>query len=202
VSDRPGGDGVRGEGTDGGAALPPPEARPRDVQRSSLVHLHAEHYDRLRRMAVRSLPAEDCDAAEDLVQTVFEEAMRRCLADPSFLPGLGWLRKRLASRIADRHRRTYRDRRLGLRSVSDLAVIPQGLLAAAQVASPEEDAVGRLTVERWIDRIPDPTDRAAVRLRMAGMREAEIARRLNLDPASRQVRDRLARVRRMGGPAA
>lgn len=160
--------------------------------RAWLRELYAGQRDRMVRMAERALPAGERVDAEDLVQTVFTEAARRCASSPTFSPGDGWVWQRLRSRIADLHRRRYRDRRAGLEPLAD----PERLLLGWEpVAPPDEQAVERLAIEELLEAIADPADRAALALRLRGLREVEIAQLLNVDPRSRQVRDRLARAR-------
>jgi RNA polymerase sigma factor (sigma-70 family) len=159
----------------------PPEAQ------GELHDLYAGQFEHLLAMAQRALPA-DADV-EDLVQTVFEEALRTRRARPRFEPGVGWLKRRLRSRIADHYRRHAREqRRQGL----------LGLEADRVALQPAADqaAVIRVYTEELLRTIPDPIDRAALALKLHQYRESEIAALLNLEQGTRQVRDRLARARK------
>jgi DNA-directed RNA polymerase specialized sigma24 family protein len=191
MSDRSVGGDIHGGAQDGGS-------RPRlsFEQQARLLALYLREHDRMLRLAERALPAQDRDRAEDVVQTVFAEAAQRCATVPSFLPGEGWLHQRLRSRIADQHRQRYRDRRFGLRSLSD----PDSRLICLTLADPgtppDEEAIGRVTVRQLLATIPDARDRAALALRIEGLREADIARLLSLNHRTRQVREALTRARR------
>src|SRR5262245_42531873 len=85
--------------------------RPRlsEEQREWLADLHVRLFDRMRRIAIRSLPPPD---AEDVVQIVFAEALQAALELPQVRIGDGWLIRRLRSRIIDYHRRSSRQQRL------------------------------------------------------------------------------------------
>jgi len=196
VSGRSSGDGISGGSGDSGARGSSTSPRLSLEQQGRLLYLYIRQRDRLIRMARGALPVEAADDAEDLIQAVFSEAVQRCARAPSFRPGEGWLVRRLRSRVIDRYRERYRDRRSGVLSLDDVESWAGHLVAADRVASPDEVAVARVTVEQLLATVADPQDRAALQLRVEGLREADIARLLHLSYRTRQVRDRLARARR------
>jgi len=194
VSGRPSDDGrSRGQG-DGGCEHQPWSCLSPEQQRriESLYDLRG----RLIAFAGRSLPTDELDSAEDLVQALFVEATRRCRSSPGFLPAEGWLLCRLRSRIIDRYRRRDRERQHGLRRCPAPDAWAAQVVAAEQVVSPDEEAIANVRVEELLATIPDPKDRAALRLKTRGLREVDIARLLGIRYETREVRDRLARARR------
>lgn len=150
-----------------------------------LRDLHARHFDRLVRIAERMLPPPATANAEDIVQTVFAEAVAASLREPEIQVGAGWLIRRLRSRIADHHRHSRRQRRL-----LEAATAHDAPPSAAEIA------IDRSAVHDLLAVIPDPADRLALALRIQGYREQEIAVRLCVDYGGRQVRDRMRRIRR------
>jgi RNA polymerase sigma factor (sigma-70 family) len=206
---QPGGAGDAGRGRRPWSSLGPDQQR-------RLESLYGQ-YGRLIALATRSLPTDERDSAEDLVQAVFLEATARCCASPHFLPGKGWLLRRLRSRIVDRYRRRGRERKHGFYRSPAADPWTAQVVSAERAVSAEEEAVANIRVEELLATIPDPKDRAAIRLKIEGLQEADIARLLGVHYPTRQVRDRLARARRqvkeaarrdggpdrrMGGPAA
>jgi DNA-directed RNA polymerase specialized sigma24 family protein len=165
--------------------MPAQERPPISVEQvQRLAELYASQGDRMRRMAARALPANSLVNAEDVVQTVFVEAIAASSKGQWVLIGEGWLIQRLRARILDQHRRLGRQQRRP---------------AAAPVepmASAEELAIDGAAVDELLAAIPDPRDRLALAFKLYGYREAEIARLLSVPYAGRQVRDRLRRVRR------
>jgi DNA-directed RNA polymerase specialized sigma24 family protein len=163
------------------------DERPRlgEEQRRWLAELHAAQFEPMLRIAVRALPQPSWANAEDVVQTVFAEAANRAACRPGERVGTGWLIKRLRSRIVDLRRRVCRQQRmLTALALADLA------------PSPDDVAIDRSSAAELLASIPDEDDRRTLALKLSGFSEAEIARRMTLPPGSRQVRDRLLRLRR------
>jgi RNA polymerase sigma factor (sigma-70 family) len=159
-----------------------------EEQRRWLAELHARQFERMVRMAARALPPPSRANAEDVVQTVFAEAVTAAMNRPLVRLGEGWLIERLRSRISDHHRRDGRQQRL-LESAATVAPAP----------SAEEVAIDRAAVHDLVAAIPDADDRRTLRLKLSGYTEAEIAARLGLSYEGRQVRDGMRRIRtRMG----
>jgi RNA polymerase sigma factor (sigma-70 family) len=159
------------------------------LRQQRLAALYESNFDRMLRMARRTLSGADDTLAEDLVQTVFVEAAaasRRPGADP---PGEGWLYLRLRARIAD-HFRSARAQQ----TLSRQEPVLNGPDAAAEY--PGELVTERLYEGQLLAAVPDPLDRAVLEQTLAGYTEGEIASRLNLSYSRRQVRDRLKRARR------
>lgn len=154
-------------------------------QRAHLTDLHARHFQRLVRMAERLLPPPHTANAEDVVQTVFAEALAASLRRPELRLGEGWLIRRLRSRIADHHRQSRRQQRL-VATLGSAWATPTAL----------EIAIDRATVEELLATIPDRFDRLTLALRIHGYRESEIAARLSVSYEGRLVRDRMKRIRR------
>jgi len=152
-----------------------------------LSDLAASQHTRLVRMAGRALPASDRTHAEDVVQTVFTEAVAASAGRPWIRIGAGWLVKRLRARIIDHHRRASRQQRLAAMPMADV------------VASVEDLAADRAAVDELLAAVPDSEDRLALAFKLYGYREAEIADMLSLPPEGRRVRDRMQRVRRLVG---
>ncbi len=188
VSGSRGGDGFRGESATG--------RRPLDrEQEGRLLYLYIRQRDRLIEMARRALPVHERDCADGVVQDVFAEAVGRCAAASSFLPDEGWLWRRVRSRITDRWRLSSRTRRSEPRSTPDADDSPGLLAPVERPASLDEATAAPVTVQELLATVPVPTDRAALQLRIEGLPDADIARLLQLDSRSRQVRDRLAWAR-------
>jgi len=159
-----------------------PLLTPEQVRR--LAELYASHSDLMLRIAARALPASGSVSADDVVQTVFLEAVAASSDRPWVHIGAGWLIQRLRARILDQHRRAGRQQRL--------------LAAVASVEHPssaEDVALDGAAVQELLAAVPDPYDRLTLALRLSGYREAEVARLLSIPYERRQVRDRMRRVR-------
>jgi RNA polymerase sigma factor (sigma-70 family) len=157
-------------------------------QQRALTELYELHYKRLVRFAERSLPATAVHRPEDMAQVVFTEAALALSAGHASL-GAGWLYDRMRSRIVDQWRRADRQR----------VVEPEGADDAVELLrdpaqTPEEEVVGRDYVERLLAVVLHPTDREALRYRLAGYSEREIAALMSLDYKRRQVRERIKRA--------
>jgi len=154
-----------------------------------LAELYEGNFDRMLRMARRALSGAGGTLAEDLVQTVFLEAAAASTRSDAAPPGEGWLYLRLRARVADHFRMARAQQTLPLEE--QLMERPD-----RSAESPGERATERLYESQLLAAVPDPLDRAVLQQILAGYTEAEIASRLNLSYARRQVRDRLKRARR------
>jgi DNA-directed RNA polymerase specialized sigma24 family protein len=160
-----------------------------------LARLHTRQFEPMVRMAARSLPPPSRANAEDIVQTVFAEAVATVVRRPTARIGEVWLIRRLRSRIIDYHRRAGRQRRL-LTAVAGAEVV-----ATEAAATAEEIVLDRSAVDALLATIPDRDDQFTLIFKLWGLSEAEIAARMSLPLEGRRVRDRLQKVRKQARAA-
>ena len=137
------------------------------------------------RFCQRALPLGRLADAEDIVQSVFTEAVALRQRDPSRMLDDAWLMRRLRSRIVDAYRQRTREQRL-LEAIAN----------AERSVSVEDIAVDRARVADLLATIPDRRDRQTLILKLDGYREAEIAELMRCKPGGRPIRDGMQRVRR------
>ncbi|MEZ6036027.1 MAG: sigma-70 family RNA polymerase sigma factor [Planctomycetota bacterium] len=127
----------------------------------------------------------DAQTAEDLVQTVFLQAMRDASSYDPARPVLPWLLKMLEHRAADRRDRAFVRRERGGIDLSQ---------TVGGAADPAREAAGRELREQFaaaLDALP-PSHREVVTLRLVhGLRAVDIAHAQGTSPAT--IRTRLRR---------
>jgi RNA polymerase sigma factor (sigma-70 family) len=162
-----------------------PDIRRDGDSRERLWALYEAHFGRMVRFCQRALPLSRLHDAEDIVQSVFMEALALCQRDSCPVLDDAWLMRRLRSRIQDAYRQRTREQRL-LEAIAN----------AERWVSVEDVAIDRARVADLLATIPDPRDRRMLALKLDGHREADIANLMRCRPVGRPIRDGMLRLRR------
>src|ERR1700730_1911919 len=118
-----------------------------DEQPRWLADLQQRQFDLMLSIATRALPPPNRANAEDVVRTVFAEAVAATLQRPRLRIGEGWLMKQLRSRIADHYRHAGHEQRL-----------PAAAVTVEAAPSPDDILAERSAVDELLAGVPDPGD--------------------------------------------